>query len=284
MVDLRSLFVATRAHLASALRTYVSYEFLPAERRDDDLFLVEFPKSGVTWLTFLVANVNALLSGDQRNITFFNINDFVPDVQVTPHVGPPLLRLPGYRCFKSHSPYIRRYRKTFYLVRDPRHVMVSYWTFLKALGWWRGTLEELVEHPGYGVAAWVEHVSGWLDRVDPAASFTLIRYEDMVANPAGELQRLYQLLGVTLSEEILALAVERSSLERMRESEALMAAGHPALKNVEFVRRGGVGGAREALAPQIRRRIEEQAGSVMTRLGYSLEEAPMPSTSTRGSN
>lgn len=271
MGKLRSLLGVTRAHFGEVIHGYLAREYLPAPRRDDDLFLVEFPKSGITWLTFLVANANALLSGDSREATFFNINDFVPDVQVARHAGAStLLRVPGYRCFKSHSHFNRRYRKVFYLVRDPRHVMVSYFAFLNALGWWKGTLPQLIEHPQYGIGAWVTHVSGWLDRVDAATSFTLIRYEDLVSDTVGEMRRLYALLGFQLDDQTLKTVVDRSSIEHMRESEVMCYAAQPNRGGGEFVRRGQVGGPRLSLPDESRHRIEAKAAWVLKRLGYSV--------------
>lgn len=245
-------------------------ESLPSERHDEDLYLVEFPKSGVTWLTFLIANVNVLLNGDRRVVTFFNINDFVPDVQVTRYASLPHSPLPGYRCFKSHAPRLQQYRKVFYLVRDPRHIMVSYWVFLNSIGWWRGTLEQLISHPEFGIAAWVDHVTGWLDGSDATVSFALIRYEDLMADTHGELKRLYGLLGMPVTDALLQDAVERSSIERMRELEAEFNARHPALKNFAFVRRDPPGGARGPLPDHLRDVIERRAGPLMERLGYRL--------------
>ena len=237
----------------------MSRHFLPGERHDDDLFVVEFPKSGVTWLTFLLANVNAQIAGDRRAVTFFNLNDFVPDVQSVSHVSVPRAAVPGYRFFKSHAPYMAEYRKVFYLVRDPRHVMVSYWTFLTSLGWFRGNLEQLVADRTHGIRAWVDHVTGWLDGVHPSASFALVRYEDLLSNPHGELGRLYRLLGMPVTDEVIATAVERSSIERMRDLEAEAAAGNPALKNFEFVRRHAPGTAR-APRPGRRPRDDREGG------------------------
>ncbi|HEV2270391.1 MAG TPA: sulfotransferase domain-containing protein [Steroidobacteraceae bacterium] len=268
MAHFRQFLSPARRLLARAAQSRISRPFLPGERHDDDLFVVEFPKSGVTWLTFLLANVNAQIAGDRRVVTFFNLNDFVPDVQSVSHVGAPRAALPGYRFFKSHAPYIPEYRKVFYLVRDPRHVMVSYWTFLNSLGWFQGTLEQLVADKTHGIRAWVEHVTGWLDGIHPSASFALIRYEDLLANPHGELERLYRLLGMPITDEVIATAVQRSSIERMRELEAQAAAGHPALKNFEFVRRQAPGTARAPVPDRVREMIEREAAAVMQRIGY----------------
>lgn len=273
MAHFRQLLSPARRLLGRAAQSRISRPFLPGERHDDDLFVVEFPKSGVTWLTFLLANVNAQLGGDRRAVTYFNLNDFVPDVQSVSHLSVPRAALPGYRFFKSHAPYIPEYRKVFYLVRDPRQVMVSYLAFLTGLGWFRGTLEQLVADKTLGIRAWVDHVAGWLDGIHPSASFALVRYEDLLSNPHGELERLYRLLGLPVTAEIIATAVQRSSIERMRELEAQAAASHPALRNFEFVRRHAPGTPRAPVPDHVREMIEREAGVLMERIGYPLEIA-----------
>jgi hypothetical protein len=278
MAHFRQLLSPARRLVGRAAKSRISRHYLPADRHDDDLFIVEFPKSGVTWLTFLLANVNTQIAGDRRTVTFFNLNDFVPDVQSVSHVSVPRAALPGYRFFKSHAPYMPEYRKTFYLVRDPRHVMVSYWTFLTGLGWFRGTLEQLVADRTHGIRTWVDHVTGWLDGIHPSASFALIRYEDLLSNPHAELERLYRLLGMPVTDEILATAVQRSSIERMRELEAEAAAGHPSMKNFEFVRRHAPGTARVPLPDSVRETIEREAAATMERLGYPLNTATRANT------
>lgn len=272
MPSLWKLASAMRSQMSATLSSIAAREYLPADRCDDDLFLVEFPKSGMTWLTFLVANVNAQLSGDRRAVTFFNINDFVPDVWTNRYASVPHA-MPGYRCFKSHASYLRQYRKVFYLVRDPRHVMASFWVFLTGLGWWRGTLEELVADRKHGIQGWIRHVNGWLTGIDAAASFSLIRYEDLLMNTPGELKRLYGLLGLPVTDEVLAAAVERSSIERMRELESQFTPYHPARKNRQFVRRHPTGGGRAQLPAHVCKLIEDQAAPLMERLGYSRDAA-----------
>ena len=268
MASLRALSGAAKSHLKEFLQTLSSRSVLPVERRDDDLFLVEFPKSGVTWLTFLVANVNVVLNETPRSVTFFNINDFVPDVHSFRYLSDTAPRYPGHRIIKSHAEYVAQYRKVFYLIRDPRHVMVSYWVFQRELGFWNSGLEEFVKHPKHGIKAWNDHVNGWLNRIDSASSFSIIRYEDLVANAAGELQRMYRLLGINLTNEVAIEAVERSRIERMRKLEAEFVQGHPALQKLRFVRPTAVGGEREPMSTEVRKYIEREAKPLLVRLGY----------------
>ncbi|MEL6581985.1 MAG: hypothetical protein AAFQ14_19735, partial [Cyanobacteria bacterium J06621_12] len=45
----------------------------------DDLFLVSHPKSGNTWIRFLICN----LIYPELDITFTNINNMIPDIYLT---------------------------------------------------------------------------------------------------------------------------------------------------------------------------------------------------------
>jgi hypothetical protein len=180
----------------------------------------------------------------------------------------PATPLPGFRLIKSHAGFNPDYNRVVYLVRDPRDVMASYHAFAHQLGWYGGSLEEMVDDPQFGISAWCDHVSGWLDRIPASRSFALLKYEDLLADTQQELKQLYRLLGFDLADELVATAVERSSVERMREEEALANARHPALGKMEFVRKGRTGGARSPLPEPVKARIEEIAGPLMRRLGY----------------
>lgn len=265
-----SFLRAARLAAAEGLLRFQQRSVLAHGPRGDDLYIVEFPKSGITWLRFLVANTNLLLSGDTRTATFFNLNDLVPDIHANRWIGPPLLSVPGFRCIKSHATYNRFYSKAVYLVRDPRHVMPSYYSFLTQLGWYDGTLDRMIEHPQFGIDSWRRHVEGWLNNPRPAHAFIHVRYEDLLADTGAVLARLYRLFGYELDGDVIAAAVERSSLERMRKDEAQFSAGHPAHANLKFVRKDGAGGSRFALSPDNLHRIEEVAGPLMRLLGYAL--------------
>lgn len=266
--SLRQILAAGRRRLREAVDDCIDRPFLPLPPNDTDLFLVSYPKSGVHWLKWLMASANLMLSGDRREVTFFNHSDFIADLASVKRVGPPVLPVPGCRCFTSHAPWIRRYRKVIYLVRDPRHVMPSYHAHLTSRRVWQGSLEELVAHETYGIRRWVDHVGGWLDRVDPTASFTLLRYEDLLAGTEKELIRLYALLGWRLEAATAAEVVARAAPERMREHEDRFNEGHPRRRGTEFVRKGEMKGPRQPVPEALLRRIEAEAGPLMRRLGY----------------
>jgi hypothetical protein len=260
---------ASWSHLVYLLDRAAKWRDLPSNPRADDLYLVEFPKSGVTWLSFLIANTSLLLGGDRgRNVTFFNLNDFVADIEVNRHLNPAPSSPLGFRVIKSHAPYNRFYSKVIYLVRDPRDVMASYWHFLTSLGFYTGSLAAMLDDRRYGIASWCQHVSSWLENAAPSQSVMVLKYEDLLVDTAGQLTRIYRLLGPDLPGEIAALAVERSGIDRMREEETLFNASHPALKSFDFVRKSAIEGPREPLSAAVKEQIARAAGPLLSRLGY----------------
>jgi hypothetical protein len=216
-----------------------------------DLFLVAFPHSGLEWLARLYANASLILAGDPRRVTQFNLGDLVPAEDWRRSARPPALPVPGFRCFSSHAPHTRRYRKVIYLVRDPRRVMAERHAALVE----RGSLEEMLRHRRHGIRAWTEHAAGWLDHGEIPA-FALVRHEDLCARTAFELTRLFDLLGWHLDPAQAAQAVARAG-------EAGWASRDPAPSG--------------AVPLSAMRLVGEAAGPLMRRLGYLAEAAEAPS-------
>lgn len=268
--QLRSSGRAALAQLRRAVRDRAHVGLAPADRRVDDTFLVEFPKSGVTWLSFLLAKVNLQMSGIDRNPTHFAINDLVPDIHQSNHLGNGL-PFPGHRIIKSHAPHNPLYAKVFYLVRDPRDVMASYHAMLTILGQYQGDLASMVDSPDLGIAAWCDHVEGWLTRTRPGVSFNVIRYEDLQEDTEGVLRHIYRVLGYTIPDGVLKTAVDTASFQAMKDDEALCSARNLALpKGFTFVRKGGRSHEGD-MAPDLARRIVDRAGPLMRRLGYDVQ-------------
>lgn len=242
----------------------------PSNPSIDDTFLVEFPKSGITWLSFLIANINLQKSGIERQPTFFAINDLVPDIHTSRHLPPPL-PFPRHRFIKSHAPHNPLYSKVIYLVRDPRDVMTSYHAFTSKLGWYNGSLSDMIRDQHFGIEAWINHTQSWLTQTRPSVSFNVIRYEDLRSDTAGILKHIYALLGFTIEPEVIHAAVENSSFSKMKENEAFCADGNLTLpSDFTFVRKGG-SSHKEDISAEDLRYIEKLAGETMKIFGYKIE-------------
>gem|GEM_PF-5099002 len=53
---------------------------IPHIRRDDDIYLVSFPKSGNTWLSFIIANMMVEKLELGFRVNHFNLHGFTPDI------------------------------------------------------------------------------------------------------------------------------------------------------------------------------------------------------------
>ena len=54
----------------SAIKDYDQLRFRP---NNSDLFIVEFPKSGITWFSTIIANTMMLVDEERRFATHFNL-------------------------------------------------------------------------------------------------------------------------------------------------------------------------------------------------------------------
>lgn len=80
--------------------------FYPRNPRHDDVYIVELPKSGITWLSTIIANINLLESNEKIKITFYNVHQYIPDIHSSLNINyHPLWSFPKFRFIKSHDTY-----------------------------------------------------------------------------------------------------------------------------------------------------------------------------------
>ena len=238
---------------------------------EGDTFVVSYPKSGNTWVRFLLAT---LLHRD--DVDFTNIGRLVPDIYQSTQKQ--LDRLEPPRLLKSHEYFDARYRRVIYLVRDPRDVAVSYFHHLvkQRVMPEDCTLERYLDgflvgsYDPYG--SWHENVGSWLGARGGHEDFLLVRYEDLSRRPLQELQRVVGFIGLEHSEAQLRAALCACSAERMRELESRQARLTATLKDsrqdIPFIRSAKVGGWADELPARLAARITRAWGRTMAELGY----------------
>lgn len=254
----------------------------------DDRYIVSYPKSGNTWMRFLVSNL--VFTDDPT--TFLNIERRTPDIYG--HSDFFIRRIPRPRFIKSHECYEPRYRRVIYIVRDPRDVAVSFYHECVKQRWitdayplaafvkdWAGARVE----PEFGT--WGQHVRSWLAMREGDDEFLLVRYEDLQAKCGEELARIARFLGLESSREDISRAIELSSADRMRALEKKQQRWWVTTRGTRldkpFVRKAKVGDWRAALPRESVELIEAAWGPLMQELGYPTgAKAISPNAETRG--
>jgi hypothetical protein len=243
----------------------------------DDVFLVSYPKSGNTWIRFLISN----LVYQDEPATFANIESRVPSIYMLPDRV--LRGFPRPRILKSHECFMPWYRNVVYIVRDPRDVAVSYYHYNLKKGLLPPTCsiqdyipQFLADELDMRCGAWGDHVMSWMCMKETRDKFLLLRYEDVLASAETELARVAQFLNLPITPERLQHAVRFSSADRMRDLEKKQgkdwAFAKGMRRDIPFVRAAVSGSWRSGLPPDSVREIEAAWGNVMQELGYPLSE------------
>lgn len=205
---------------------------------------------------------------------FSNTNEMLPDVGKH-ESGAPIL--PGCgRLIKTHEPFRREYRKAIYLVRDPRDVALSEFAYQKALGLESNDFDLYVERFLRGgvnpFGSWIDHANSWMDAAECGRFEILhVNFEELKREPQEQLGRIVEFLRMPEVNDRIPAAVENNSLSRMKEKEK--ANPQRASAHGRFIRSGSAGGWRSSFTARQSQLVQQYAGSLMARLGYSGVES-----------
>lgn len=237
----------------------------------DDRFIVGYPKSGNTWLRFLVAN---LMNPDEP-VDFSTVSDRVLEMNAL-LTDPQAKRASRPRLLHGHAPLDVRYGRVLMIVRDPRDVVVSYYHHVLGLQRISDTtsIEQFVDLfldgklDKYG--SWEDNVAGWLGAREGRDDFMHLRYEDLLKDTYGCLHQVGGFLGLRTDEQAVKAAVESSTSDKMRKMEHT-GSDHWRKRlrpGSTMVRKAKKGSWREELPPECALKIEQKFGRLMCKLGY----------------
>lgn len=131
---------------------------------------------------------------------------------------------------------------------------------------------DMQEQTSFLLSSWSRFNESWLDGPGPTPA--LLRYEDMLAEPAAALARLLGVAGIGGDFESLRRATARCGFETLAAQESARGfVERSTFSSAAFFRQGRAGAWREILAPTQRVEIETAHGAMMRRLGY-LETRP----------
>lgn len=257
-----------------------------------DVLVCSYGKSGTNWSLQIAYQIAHLGNGK-----FNHIHEVVPwpdelarGYSVALDDPAPRENSPtGLRIIKTHLPlssipYTPEAR-FLCVVRDPKDVVVSGYHFFRAvlLGPLMPPITIWVEHFLSGESAlgcWARHLHGyWEARHRPNLLF--LRYEEMLQDHPGTVDRIAALMGVSLSEEQRARVVAASSFAHMR---AIDHKFYPGLVSPlgspdgRMMREGRSRASSSLLTPEQQHRIDTACRGALQALGstFPYDEAFAP--------
>ncbi|XP_038196732.1 amine sulfotransferase-like [Arvicola amphibius] len=194
------------------------------EIRDDDVFLVTYPKSGTIWTQQILSLI--YFDGHRNSTENIETMDRVPFFEYNIH-NLDYVNMPSPRIFASHLPYYlvpkglkSKKTKIIYIYRNPKDVLISFFHFSN----WVATLEatETLEHylekflDGKVVGSrWFDHIRGWYEhRHDFNIMF--LSYEDMKKDLRGSVLKICSFLEKELGEEDVDAVVRQATFQNMK--------------------------------------------------------------------
>jgi hypothetical protein len=258
----------TRLRATPLREPLIAYRFRGVT--NNDVIFASYPKSGSTWLTFMLSEL-IWGEGDKQEIT---------DSRYMPTIGKQHMgqkRLPsGGRVLRTHEQPRKCCHRAIYMARDGRDVAVSVYFHIKRItgmdAEFSEFLDDYLKGRFVGAGVWHDHVNNWLD----APCFTggnglLIRYEDMKEDVHRELRRCAEFLELEPTPERYEQAASVGSFESMRKTEQRtdLIIHREKGPEISFVRKGIVGDWQNHFSAADLERFDAVAGPAMERLNYN---------------
>lgn len=199
--------------------------------RDDDIFVISYPKTGTTWVSQILHLLNR--NGDQGHAPLPRAVPWVEHVYQTqgPDGWEALRDKPGRRVLKSHlhsgplgeTGALSNPRARFVVcTRNPKDTAVSLYYHMKDKpGWdYRGDWDQFFELYLRGEVeggSFFDHTLAWhaLHRRRPQ-QVAFVHYEDLHRDFDGEVRRLAAFCGLPLTEQLLARVRAGAAFTAMR--------------------------------------------------------------------
>ena len=226
----------------------------------DDIFLVSYPRSGNTWLRFILA----YLLYEEADINFTNIHKYCPemgklqDFTVTKNT---------VRIIKSHEHFNPSFPKVIYVVRDGRDVYVSYYHYLYNESPEKISFKDFLDDDAMPYGRWSDHIVSWLDNYI-GKPLLVIKYEDLFLNPISTIRKVLEFTHLEAEDKSIKIALEKASFNKMKESELKYGRGKYISGPNVFMRRGQIGEWLAYFGDKEKTIFRKRENHVLVRLQY----------------
>lgn len=199
----------------------------------DEIYFVSYPKTGGTWLKFLLNRFFVLhfeLGEENYSVDLERIRELsnlVPHVIWT-HEDSYLIKESGTvnptpKDMLNRKLPISNYQRCIFLVRDPRDVAVSYFHQVNKRSkttFFNGSIDEFVLDPVYGLERVLKYYKLYEKTHHLYPDFHLVKYEELLVHTKEELQKVLGFIGIQhFNEGFLDRVVNEGKADNMRKME-----------------------------------------------------------------
>ena len=170
-----------------------------------DAIVISIPKSGRTWARTFLSAYFAYKKGKQFSLDFTDRAEAgVPRIVYSHDRFEDRTKANAWDRLRGKYLIPRRSLRQapiVLLARDPRDAFVSYFVQLTRRNpATPGEIKELavgnlLRHPRFGIAAMVEVMNGWLEEFGDRSDFSIVRYEELRADPPRAFHELLRAIG-----------------------------------------------------------------------------------------
>lgn len=191
------------------------------------VWLASYPKSGNTWVRFLLYSA---IFGPPKNS--LDIARKIPDIHRPLPFKP---TQDGYQLCKTHFAYSPKHpkiadtEKAVLIIRNPRDVFFSALNYRRLSGLAPQQMSDETFAKRYiaamgdpdflslGFGTWASHIESWQN--NNAFAVCTIKYEDLKADTASTLKHIAEFIGYNIDDAAIAAAARASSFDSMRAME-----------------------------------------------------------------
>ncbi|GFU26033.1 sulfotransferase 1C4 [Nephila pilipes] len=278
------VFLCNGFNLPSFAIKFLKEEYDTYEARDDDIYVVSYPKTGTTWLQEIIYLIQSNVDLDSARK--LNLDERFPYIEHSKTNFNEVKNMSSPRLLKTHLPYsllpqdiLQKQCKMIYVTRNPRDVVVSYYHFACMLKetQYKGTFEQffqrfLLDRPTYGPFL-LHNLEFWNHRHDKNVLFLF--YEDLKKDLYGSLKKIAEFLNRNLSSKELDAIKVYCDFKNMAKNKSTALSENSAIdgKASNFYRKGQVGDWKNYFTQDMILKLDEKITEVLKDSGlkYTYE-------------